>query len=121
MSSWPYFDDSEFRKAQPSCSLDQMDVQFMDRLSMARHIAGIPFIVNSAYRSVSYEKSKGRSGSSMHCQGKAIDLRCVTNAQRYRIVAALIEVGFRRIGIGSSFIHVDSGYPESIDPLIWLY
>ena len=92
----------------------------MIHLDDARLFAGIPFIINSAYRCVDYEKKKGRSGNSMHTKGKAVDIRCRTNAERFCIVNALIAVGFRRIGIGTNFIHVDSGYP-SAEPIIWIY
>lgn len=104
----------------PACSLSDMDEEFMTMLDAARDIAGIPFIVNSAYRSKDYEKKKGRSGASMHCEGRAVDIKCYTNADRYRIVTACFMAGFRRIGIGSNFIHVDNGYPDA-SPLIWLY
>lgn len=116
-----YFDEEEFKRATPSCSLSDMDEEFMHRLDLCRLKAGIPFIVNSAYRSVDYEKRHGRPGTSQHCLGKAVDLRCVTSADRFRICAVLIDAGFRRIGIGSNFIHVDCGYPDAHDPLIWLY
>lgn len=115
-----YFTEEEFRKANPSCSLSDMDEKFMNKLEAAREIAGVPFIVSSAYRSVAYEKKKGRSGTSRHTMGIAMDIRCYDNALRFRIVNALLSVGFRRIGIASSFIHVDDGYPNS-SPLIWLY
>lgn len=115
-----YFKDEEFKLAMPACSLSQMDEVFMKRLDDAREYAGIPFIINSAFRSVEYEKSKGRSGTSQHTKGLAVDIRCINNAQRFRILASLIMVGFRRIGIGTSFIHVDAGYPNS-EPIIWTY
>lgn len=117
---YKYFTDDEFKRASPSCSLSDMDETFMSKLDLARDIAGVPFIVSSAYRSVAYEKKKGRSGSSRHTLGIAMDIRCYDNAVRFRIVNALLSVGFRRIGIASSFIHVDDGYPTS-SPLIWLY
>lgn len=115
-----HFSEDEFKRAIPACSLSQMDEAFMHHLDQCRDWAGIPFIINSAYRSVEYEKSKGRSGNSQHTKGLAVDIRCVTNAQRYRIVAALLVAGFRRIGIGTNFIHVDDGYPSS-EPIIWTY
>lgn len=115
-----YFKEEEFKRASPACSLSDMDSAFMARLDIAREIAGIPFHVNSAYRSKEYEKKKGRSGSSMHTKGRAIDIRCITNADRFTMVDALVSAGFRRIGIASRFIHVDDGYPEA-SPLIWLY
>lgn len=115
-----HFSEEEFRKAVPSCSLSDMDEEFMHQLDECRDFAGIPFIINSAYRSVAYEKSKGRSGTSQHTKGVAVDIRCVANAQRFRIVSSLLVAGFRRIGIGTNFIHVDAGYPDS-EPIIWTY
>lgn len=115
-----YFSEEEFTKAQPSCSLSDMDESFMRLLDEARDYAGVPFKINSAYRSPEYEKSKGRSGQSRHCYGIAVDIACYTGDFRFAIVNALLAVGFRRIGIGSNFIHVDAGYKGST-PIIWLY
>lgn len=115
-----YFKDEEFKRATPACSLSDMNEDFMRHLDACRDFAELPFVINSAYRSVEYEKSKGRSGTSQHCKGLAVDIRCRTNAERYRIVASLFVFGFRRIGIGTNFIHVDDGYPDS-EPIIWTY
>lgn len=114
-----YFTEEEFTKAKPSCTLSDMDESFMKRLDEARHIAGVPFIVSSAYRSKQYEFSKGRQGTSSHCLGLAIDLVCASNFNRLQIIEALMKVGFRRIGIGKTFIHVD--YDSSKNAAIWLY
>lgn len=91
----------------------------MNRLDNARDLAGVPFIVNSAYRSVEYERQKGRSGSSSHCKGLAIDVRCTDSVTRFCILSAAIAAGFRRIGIGSYFIHLDTD--ESKRDGVWLY
>lgn len=115
-----YFKDEEFKRATPACSLSDMNEDFMHHLDEAREFAQIPFVINSAFRSVDYEKKKGRTGTSQHCKGLAVDLRCRTNAERFRIVASLLALGFRRIGIGTNFIHVDDGYPNS-EPIIWTY
>lgn len=115
-----YFTEEEFKRAVPSCSLSDMDESFMIHLDECRDFAGIPFVINSAYRSVEYEKKKGRTGTSQHCKGLAVDIRCRTNAERFRILASLLVAGFRRIGIGFNFIHVDDGYPDS-EPIIWTY
>lgn len=115
-----YFKDEEFKRATPACSLSDMNEDFMHHLDEAREFAKIPFVINSAFRSVDYEKKKGRTGTSQHCNGLAVDLRCRTNAERFRIVASLLALGFRRIGIGTNFIHVDDGYPNN-EPIIWTY
>lgn len=116
---YKYFTEEEFRQANPACSLSDMSPVFMARLDEARHIAGVPFVVSSAYRPKSYELSKGRQGTSSHCLGLAIDLACASNFNRLLIVEALVKVGFRRIGIGKTFIHVDND--ASKNPAIWLY
>lgn len=115
-----YFTEEEFNEAKPRCSLSDMSPVFMAKLDEARHIAGVPFVVNSAYRSKSYEVNvKGRAGTSSHTKGIAVDLSCLSNFNRLLIVEALIKVGFRRIGIGKTFIHVDNDASKS--PSIWLY
>lgn len=117
MSNYRYFTEEEFEHATPSCSLSDMDSHFMCLLDTARYIAGVPFIINSAYRSVDYELKKKRSGKSMHTLGQAVDLKCVDSNTRFKILAALFVVGFTGIGIGTSFIHVDTR-PY---PLVWTY
>lgn len=116
-SRWLHFSDEEFRRATPSCSLSDMSPDFMDRLESARVAAGVPFVINSAYRSVSYEKKKKRSGRSMHCLGRAVDIKCVDSGTRYRILHALFDAGFHGFGIDSTYIHVDDR--ESC--LFWTY
>lgn len=120
MKNLKHFKEEEFKRASPSCSLSDMNEEFMHQLDECRDFAGVPFKINSAYRTVEYEKSKGRTGTSQHCKGLAVDIACYTNAMRYRIIASLLVAGFHRIGIGTNFIHVDAGYPNS-EPIIWTY
>lgn len=102
-----YFCESEFMRAVPSCMLDKMNVGFMNKLDTARHIAGCKFVILSAYRNEAWEKAMGRSGTSSHTKGVAVDIRCMHSSDRLLIVSALLKVGFKRIGIYDSFIHVD--------------
>lgn len=94
-----------------------MDGNFMNRLQTARDLAGCPFIVNSAHRTVAYELKKHRTGRSMHCLGRAVDLSCRDGATRYRILRAALQAGFTGIGIGDTFIHLD----DRDNPTTWLY
>lgn len=102
-----YFNESEFRACVPSCSLQDMRQSTMNRLDAARELAGIPFVLNSAYRSLAWEKQRGRSGTSSHTKGCAVDIRCNTSANRMKIIRACLALGFTRIGIGKTYIHVD--------------
>lgn len=117
---YKYFTDDDFKRASPSCSITQMCPDFLERLDRCREVAGIPFVVNSAYRTPEYEKSKGRSGSGAHTFGRAADIRCDDSVSRWRIVFAALQVGFMRIGIGKTFIHLDDSVSLP-HPCIWLY
>lgn len=112
-----YFAEKEFWNCIPRCSKEQMDSSFMKRLNKARRIAGLPFVLNSAYRSKEHDLAAGRTGNSFHCKGRAVDIKCLDSSSRAVIVCALISAGFRGIGISNTFIHVDDR------PLkcMWLY
>ena len=103
-----YFQAAEFKRCSPSCTIEQMDAGFLCLLDRVREAAGIPLVLNCAYRSVAHEKAQGRSGNSAHTRGKAVDIRCNASATRYKIVAAALSCGIRRIGIGRTFVHLDN-------------
>lgn len=117
---YKYFTNDDFKRASPACSIDQMSPDFLAVLDRCRETAGIPFVVNSAYRTKVYETNRGRSGNSAHTRGLAVDIRCSDSLSRYKIVFAAIACGVARIGIGSTFVHLDmdSSLPH---PRIWLY
>ena len=115
-----YFSESEFKKCVPSCSERDMDGAFLSLLDEVRERAGIPLVLNCAYRSSSWDKSKGRSGNSAHTRGKAVDIRCNASVTRYKIVKAALDCGVRRIGIGRTFVHVDTDETKP-QGVIWHY
>ena len=103
-----YFSAKEFRACVPSCSMEQMEPGFLELLDRGWEAAGIPLVLNCAFRSVAHEKKMGRSGNSAHTRGRAVDIRCNTSANRYKIVAAALGCGIRRIGVGKTFVHLDN-------------
>lgn len=115
-----YFNEQEFEACTPSCKIEQCNPGSLARLDLCRSVAKTPFILSSAYRSREYEVSKGRSGKGAHVDGRAFDIRCRDSVCRFRIVAAALEVGFTRIGIGKTFIHLDDS-PNLAQKVIWLY
>lgn len=96
-----------------------MDPAFLDKLLLAQKIYGQKFKINSAFRSLAWEKEKGRNGRSSHCKGIAVDIGVANHQQRLYILVALLSVGFRRVGIAKTFIHVDDD--DSKVPSLWLY
>ena len=87
-----------------------MDAVFLHVLDLIRENAGIPLVLNCAYRSKAHDIAKGRSGNSAHTKGLAVDIRCTTSANRLKIVKAALSVGITRIGIGKNFVHIDNDF-----------
>ena len=97
-----------------------MNEDFLAKLDKARELANIPFIINSAYRSPEQNARVGGKPNSSHLRGLAVDIRANDSSTRYIVLNALIKVGFNRIGIASSFIHVDDD-KEKANNVIWTY
>ena len=98
---------------------DNMNVDFLAKLDEAREFAGIPFIINSAYRSPSHPESI-KNPTSSHIKGLAVDIKAKDSITRFKVLDALIAVGFNRIGIAGTFIHVDLDLDKSQN-VIWTY
>lgn len=112
-----FFKDDEFQRV--ACTRSQINDDSLRRLDRAREIAGIPFVLTSAYRSPEHDISCGRSGSGAHTLGQAFDIACCSSVVRWKIVHAALAAGFPRIGIGKTFIHLDDS--KISGPVIWLY
>lgn len=111
MPTYKYFKSSEI------VGLKSELVKLLDE---ARHIAGIPFKLNSGYRTKEQNKNAGGVPDSAHLSGLAVDIACTTDSARHKIINALQKVGFNRIGISKSFIHADIAKDKSPN-VIWLY
>ena len=96
-----------------------MSADFLKKLDEAREYAGIPFAINSAYRSPTHPLSI-KNPTSSHITGLAVDISVKDSKTRFKILDALIAVGFTRIGIANSFIHVDLDFDKSQN-VIWTY
>lgn len=118
MTTSKYFKEKEFQACSPACSLQDMQQTTMSKLDTAREIAGIPFVLNSAYRSSEHDIQRKRSGTGAHTLGRAVDIRCNADRNRYLVVAALIHAGFKRIGIYKTFIHADDSQNHTQE-IIW--
>ena len=117
-----YFDLSEFNSPDDNDSGDNMDIQFVRRLDEAREIAGIPFKVNSGYRTHFHNTKVGGVKDSSHIKIPccAVDIKAEDSRTRFLIISAAIQVGINRIGIGENFIHLDADKTKSQD-VSWHY
>ena len=97
----------------------KMDTDFLAKLDKAREFAKVPFVINSAYRSPEHPQSI-KNPTSSHIKGLAVDIKTTDSRTRYKVLNALIHVGFNRIGIADTFIHVDDDKDKS-QKVIWTY
>ena len=116
-----YFTLKEFDSPDEPGSGSKMNEKFLEKLDYARHNAGVPFKINSGYRSAHWNDKilKARIGSS-HKLGLAADIHCVNSRDRALIIKALLDVGINRIGIAKTFIHCDVDKQKDQD-VFWLY
>ena len=97
-----------------------MNYEFLLKLDKARYIANITFKITSGYRTVKHNKEVGGVSNSSHLHGLAADISATTSSQKFIIVNALLKVGFTRIGIGNTFIHVDLDKTKNQN-VMWTY
>ena len=114
------FNISEFDSPDVIGSGKLMDASFLLMLDKARDIAGVSFSITSGYRTDAHNSKVGGVSNSSHKIGKASDIACSDSGKRSKIITALLAVGFTRIGVASSFIHVDNDNTKSQD-VIWTY
>jgi len=115
------FKDSEF-DCKCGCGMGKKDFrpESIDRIFLARRIAGIPFVLNSAIRCAKHNKDVSKIGdTSSHLSG-AFDIKCPDSRSRFIIIDALLKAGFTRIGIAKTFIHADDD-PDKDQNVEWLY
>jgi len=117
-----HFDSKEF-ECKCGCGLMKVSDRFIAKLEEARCLAGIPFVITSGCRCEEYNELVGGVPDSAHLANpktQAADILCISAETRWKVIYALIEVGFNRIGIGRTFIHVDDDYRKP-PHVIWTY
>jgi zinc D-Ala-D-Ala carboxypeptidase len=113
-----HFKSSEFDSPDQIGSGDFMQQAFLDRLIRAREIAGIPFKINSGYRSQAHNAKVGGEPNSSHCRGWAADIAYSNGSAGWLILNALQKAGFNRVGIYKTWIHADCD-PTLSPNVIW--
>ncbi len=112
------FKESEF--SCKCCGKTEMNADFLNKLDLARSVAGVPFVITSGYRCKKHNKAIGGVDNSSHVRGYAVDISVKDSRSRFRIIWGLCSAGFKRIGVASDFIHVDSD-PDKDREVMWVY
>ena len=108
IGDFKYFKYSEFDSPDmPGSGEKYMNKDFIKMLDKARGMAGVPFKINSGYRTTKRNEDVGGVADSAHTKGLAVDISTTPETKKV-ILDSLLKVGFVRVGIGNNFIHVDN-------------
>jgi len=103
-----YFNTSEFDSPDVPGSGKNMQHSTLLMLCEARKIADVPFKINSGYRTKAHNNKVGGVTNSAHLKGYAADISTPNGKHQEKILRALRQAGFKRFGVYTNFIHVDS-------------
>lgn len=84
-----------------------LDADFVRKLESAESFYGMPFVISSGFRNESMNRAVDGVADSAHLSGLAVDIVCRNSLSRFKIVRALLMVGFHRVGLDKNHIHVD--------------
>jgi uncharacterized protein YcbK (DUF882 family) len=112
-----HFDKSEFDC--PCCGVNNTSPELMYMADKGREQSGVAWVINSAYRCAEHNANVG-SKSDVHVKGLAIDVSTPNSRTRFKVLQAMIDLGFNRIGLGSNFIHGDIDFTKDAD-VAWTY
>jgi uncharacterized protein YcbK (DUF882 family) len=101
----------------PCCQVCNMNPGFMAALQRLRDVWAKPIKVTSGYRCPKHNASVGGVQDSQHMHGRAADCEIAPN-ERYLFLKAAFGVGFKGIGVGGTFVHLDTRDGE---PALWKY
>lgn len=106
------FEPSEFASPDEPDSGLKMNIELIKMLDQLREKCGFPLNVTSGYRSQAHNEKVGGKPESAHTKGMAVDIYCATSHERYKIVKAAFDLGFKRIGLYKTkdCVHLDISY-----------
>ncbi len=114
----PHFNLDEFRC--PCCHdvIKAAALELATALEPVRDDIG-PIHILSGYRCFKHNLAIGGKTFSQHLVGLAVDVACQNSTHRFALVELALRHGFRRVGIGTDFVHLDIGHITG--PILWLY
>ena len=101
-----HFKKEEF-ECKCGCGINNINSSLVLMLEDAREFAKVPFKINSGFRCEAHNKKSGGVKDSAHTKGLAVDISTPSDSLRFAIVEAVLKVGFSRVLMYDTFVHVD--------------
>lgn len=105
---------------------EHIDQDLIEKLNMLRRLYGKAIIVMSGARCAEYNRSIGGVEDSAHLphketeQCRAVDIYVSSSEDRYTLLDYALRLGFTRIGLAKTFIHLDVAW-DLPSPVIFNY
>lgn len=122
---YPHFKASEFESPDSPASGYNMASSFMEKIESLRDFMGIPFHINSGFRTKAHNDAVDGGKKSAHLIGRAADIAWgnLSLPDKNKMLKKAWDLGFKGFGISQSFIHLDDvttkdGYYR---PSVWDY
>lgn len=100
------------------CGLGTKEVDISEdlisKLNLLRNLYGKSMVVKSGARCQEHNKKEGGKPLSAHTPGeklnqcRAVDIAIGTSTDRFKFIDLALKVGFKRIGIAHTFVHLDT-------------
>lgn len=124
---YEFFKPHEFFCRCGKCEYDRegggmasMSETLLAMLDLLREKVGEPLVINSSIRCEAYNATLENSSlNSSHLKGLAVDIACDCGTLRFKLVKYGFQVGFRRIEVGPTWVHLDID-PDKPQDVLWL-
>lgn len=118
---WKYFKPTEKTGNIGNHTIAELDPEFVDLMDKMRGECGFAWKINSGYRTPAENNTLKESvNDSAHCDRIAVDIACTDSTKRQKILDVVRANGINRIGIATTFIHIDiaKDKPQNVT---WVY
>ena len=106
------------RFACKCCGVDEVKDSAKAAVLSLEEALGVELIITSAYRCPKHNKAVGGVRSSRHTVNKdAFDILWPNDESRKAFIEAAVKLGFKGIGLGKTFVHLDM----RLNQTIWIY
>ncbi len=104
----------------PHGSKDKISVDLVRSLERLETRLGHELRYTSGYRCADCNRKVGGVEHSAHLRGCGVDVSCLSGFERMLLVDNATLLGFRRIGVGKTIVHLDIDLQNPQD-VLWVY